>query len=197
MPTTTKKSFIKRTLRKLRHSLEYVIGFPISILLFIIFPFYKIKLVKLFSDRIGHYALNTELMLCTLDQNPPNNNEKYFFFTCSSSAPICNSQLHLMWKRTIPILPFPDLISKIDKILGFLLGAKYKKDRIKSTFEPTWGVNDIHGLLEKSNQPHLVFNYEEKNNLKWFNRKDHAAYLGKELKKAEIALILGTEYYQE
>lgn len=42
-----------------------------------------------------------------------------------------------------------------------------------------------------------IFNYEEKNGLKWFNRKDHIAYLGKELKKAEIALILGTEYYQE
>ena len=42
-----------------------------------------------------------------------------------------------------------------------------------------------------------IFDYEEENKLKWFNRKDHAAYLGKELKKAEIALILGTEYYQE
>ncbi|MBI4155065.1 DUF4346 domain-containing protein [Candidatus Woesearchaeota archaeon] len=42
-----------------------------------------------------------------------------------------------------------------------------------------------------------IFDYEEKNNLKWFNRKDHIAYLGKELKKAEIALALGTTYYQE
>jgi len=42
-----------------------------------------------------------------------------------------------------------------------------------------------------------IFNYEEKNNLKWFTRKDHAAYLGKELKKAEISLAVGFEYVQE
>ena len=42
-----------------------------------------------------------------------------------------------------------------------------------------------------------LFEHEEKNRLKWFTRKDHIAYLGKELKKAEIALALGTEYYQE
>ena len=42
-----------------------------------------------------------------------------------------------------------------------------------------------------------ILGYEEKNNLKWFNRKDHIAYLGKELKKAEIALAMGFEYVQE
>ena len=43
-----------------------------------------------------------------------------------------------------------------------------------------------------------ILNYEEKNKLTWFNQKQHVAYLGKELKKAEIALALGnTGYYQE
>ena len=43
-----------------------------------------------------------------------------------------------------------------------------------------------------------IFDYEQKNGLKWFNEKTHIAYLGKELKKAEIALVLGnTGYYQE
>lgn len=42
-----------------------------------------------------------------------------------------------------------------------------------------------------------IFKYEEKKKLKWFNRKDHIAYLGKELKKAEIALAVGFEYLQE
>ncbi len=42
-----------------------------------------------------------------------------------------------------------------------------------------------------------IFNYMEKHNLKWFNRLDHAAYLGKELKKAEICMSIGTEYVQE
>ena len=43
-----------------------------------------------------------------------------------------------------------------------------------------------------------IFAYEQKHNLKWFTLKSHAAYLGKELKKAELALVLGcTAYFQE
>ena len=43
-----------------------------------------------------------------------------------------------------------------------------------------------------------IFAYEQKNNLKWFTQKQHMAYLGKELKKAEIALVTGNSgYYQE
>ena len=43
-----------------------------------------------------------------------------------------------------------------------------------------------------------IFEYEKEHKLKWFNEKQHMAYLGKELKKAEIALALGNSgYYQE
>ena len=31
----------------------------------------------------------------------------------------------------------------------------------------------------------------------WITRIDHAAYFGKELKKAELCLFMGAEYYQE
>ncbi len=42
-----------------------------------------------------------------------------------------------------------------------------------------------------------IFEYEKKHRLKWFGRKDHAAYLGKELKKAEFALLNKEDYLQE
>mgnify|MGYP001303598932 CR=1 FL=1 len=42
-----------------------------------------------------------------------------------------------------------------------------------------------------------IFDYEKENNLNWLTSKDHIAYLGKELKKAEIALSTGFEYFQE
>lgn len=43
-----------------------------------------------------------------------------------------------------------------------------------------------------------IFDYEEKNNLKWFTEKSHIAYLGKELKKAEMNLAIGnSSYFQE
>ena len=43
-----------------------------------------------------------------------------------------------------------------------------------------------------------IFTYEKKHGLKWFQEKTHIAYLGKEFKKAELALVLGqTSYFQE
>ncbi len=42
-----------------------------------------------------------------------------------------------------------------------------------------------------------IFEYEQKHGCEWFRRKDHIAYLGKELKKAEIALSAATTYVQE
>ena len=42
-----------------------------------------------------------------------------------------------------------------------------------------------------------IFEYEKKHKLKWFTRKDHVAYLGKELKKAEFAILKKEDYVQE
>jgi len=45
---------------------------------------------------------------------------------------------------------------------------------------------------------HAIFAYEKKHKVEWFKEKDHIAYLGKELKKAEAALALGVNsYFQE
>ena len=42
---------------------------------------------------------------------------------------------------------------------------------------------------------HAIFAWERKNNIQWFEEKTHIAYLGKELKKAELALVLGAEVF--
>ena len=43
-----------------------------------------------------------------------------------------------------------------------------------------------------------IFQYEKKHHLAWFKDKGHIAYLGKELKKAELALVFGqNSYFQE
>ena len=44
---------------------------------------------------------------------------------------------------------------------------------------------------------YTIFTYEKKHHVEWFTRKDHIAYLGKELKKAELALKNQEEYIQE
>jgi len=42
-----------------------------------------------------------------------------------------------------------------------------------------------------------IFKYNEQHKRNWFKVLDHAAYIGKELKKAELALAMGFEYIQE
>jgi len=43
-----------------------------------------------------------------------------------------------------------------------------------------------------------IFRHEKKSRVEWFRDKGHIAYLGKELKKAELALALGqNNYFQE
>ena len=43
-----------------------------------------------------------------------------------------------------------------------------------------------------------IFKYEKDCKVVWFREKTHIAYLGKELKKAELALVMGNSgYFQE
>ena len=44
---------------------------------------------------------------------------------------------------------------------------------------------------------YTIFKYEKQYKLNWFSRKDHIAYLGKELKKAEFGLAQKEQYVQE
>lgn len=44
---------------------------------------------------------------------------------------------------------------------------------------------------------YTIFEYEKKHKVLWFSRKDHVAYLGKELKKCESALLGKEPYVQE
>lgn len=153
---------MRKILRKLKFYSGYLVSLPLAFCCIVLFPFYKIKFVKLFSDRIGHYAENTELMLCTLDVKKKElKKNKYLFYTCDSSVPICNDQLHLMWHRVIPIMSFPQIAHQADKILSFVLGERYKNDVIKLTFEPTSGVIDVNGLLSRIPTAHLKFNAQE------------------------------------
>ena len=43
-----------------------------------------------------------------------------------------------------------------------------------------------------------IFKYEKAHDVVWFKERTHIAYLGKELKKAELALVMGnSSYFQE
>jgi hypothetical protein len=50
---------------------------------------------------------------------------------------------------------------------------------------------------KKCQDVYLAIFAHETRSASWFQSKDHSAYLGKELKKAELALEQGTDYLQE
>ena len=63
--------------------------------------------------------MNTELLLCHLDEIKRKEKKvKYFFYLLN--APICNVQLHIMWKRVIRILPFTKIIMQVDNVMQFI-----------------------------------------------------------------------------
>ena len=57
-------------------------------------------------------------------------------------------------------------------------------------------LKEFRGRIAQEIYVPLMY-YIQKNNTHWFERYDHWAYIGKELKKAEIALGLSIEYIQE
>lgn len=149
---------LSRIIKKLWRTVIFILSLPIVFMLILLFPFYKIKFVSLFSDRIGHYAMNTELLLCYLDEiRLTENRVKYLFYT--RDAPICNKQLHTMWKRIIPILLFTQLAARIDSLMFLFFKERYKNAELKK-FEISTGNVDSVGRFKK-HPVHLSFTADE------------------------------------
>ena len=155
-------SMFKKLLFAFLRRLLYVVSFPIAFILSVIRPIIRIRLIGLQSFRIGHYALNTELMLCTIDAKTVKCTQKNItlFYNFSKS---CNTQLYKMWKRCIPMTSFSLLANQVDEFLSRILGKQYREDEIKKIYESCAdGAIDRFGLLRKISKPHLQFIENEK-----------------------------------
>jgi len=86
----------------------------IILLVRLIRPLVIIRFGHLISERIGHFAANTEKYLCERDSNPsiPRTID---IFTCQIN--VCNRQLKKMWQRHLYISPFVRWLRMINKII--------------------------------------------------------------------------------
>lgn len=134
---------------------------PIALGIICISPFIRIRLIQLFSTRVGHYSFNTEAILCGLDLNLDNDKKYKTFFYTLPGALICNTQLHTMWKRVITIVPLSTIALEVDRLLKRYGSKKYRHDPIKRTFEPGCDGRDRWSLLKRVNQCHLSFTPDE------------------------------------
>ncbi|MBT7950893.1 MAG: TIGR04372 family glycosyltransferase, partial [Gammaproteobacteria bacterium] len=132
----------------------YILAIPAVLIMRIIKPWLLVRLGRLISSRIGHFAANTELYLCERDAgiNVPNQPHIDVFYM--PLKPICNQQLAIMWHRVLRI--WPAWILEPINVVNLLIpgGKSHEIDN------NTQGDRDVHNLLDQI-PPHLQVTTEE------------------------------------
>jgi putative glycosyltransferase (TIGR04372 family) len=133
-----------------------LVALPVSLIfllvIFFIRPLIKVRIGFLRSDRIGHFAANTELYLCERDVNQHSHNRPLDLFYFPRKP--CNQQLACMWARELIVLPW-FFLRPLDLIIrSFSYLSSFH------AFEARGGDRDIDNLFNKF-PPHLQFRAEE------------------------------------
>tara|TARA_B100001175_G_scaffold295481_1_gene283562 strand:+ start:3911 stop:5125 length:1215 start_codon:yes stop_codon:yes gene_type:complete len=154
---------MKKIINKLTNEpllfLTIPICFPLVLIFLLFYPIIKVRFGLINSDRIGHFAANTELYLCR-----KNDKEKIFLDLFYFPTIPCNRQLEIMIKRELNIFPkfvirpF-DLIIRSFKFLKFLNAIK-----------TSHGDHDIYNYVDTSKN-YIKFNDNEKKKGKNFLKK--------------------------
>jgi len=139
-------------LAKILRFVILVLVVPIAAIVWLLRPLVLIRFGRLLSQRIGHFAGNTELLLCERDADLSGGGPKYDFFF--HTAPVCNQQLKVMWERVLQVTPFAEYLYSLNCLVPWgsphvlPLGLAKQDDR------------DVYGLLEHTG-PHLSFSQGE------------------------------------
>jgi len=121
---------------------------PVILIVRLIRPAVLIRFGPLRSNRIGHFALNTEIYLCERDGQTGGKKSIDLFY---HMKPVCNEQLKVMWERVLFVSP----------IIEFLYTA--------NRFIPGYEAHETHVLKKSIDQgnlmatikPHLKFTDDE------------------------------------
>ena len=134
----------------------YGVGFLILPILYLIRPLYLVRFTNLPSNRIGHFAANTELYCCERDLKINTPKQPYLdIFFCND---IANNYLAKMWKRKLFILP--SLILAPSFYLNNFFCKFFESCKLHTFEVGTTGCRDIN-LLFNQTRPHLSFTKDE------------------------------------
>ena len=155
MPVYRRGNIIMRKplLRLLYMLLMLPLALPVVLIIRFLRPFVVIRFGKLISERIGHFAANTEVYLCERDVGI-NATYQPFIDIWHHMPIICNAQLERMWKRILHIWP-TTLVEPVDRLSRLLPGRK--------AHVIPWRNHqgrDVNGVLVRV-PPHLTFLPEE------------------------------------
>jgi len=109
--------------------INILIGIWFMIPILVVRPFKKIYFAKLQTSRIGHFILDTEILLSRIHIDQNNSRNKILVIWIPESF-ICNKYVYTIWKQKIHIFPHNRVTSAI------LLTAMYleKMIKIKTTY---------------------------------------------------------------
>lgn len=141
----------------------YLLALPLFLVYLILFPFIKLRFIRLIGGSIGHYTMNTECVVSELELLEEDKFFNIFYLEHSLLEPsICNAQLHKMWKRILFILPLnaSSVVAILDKLLMYFFASKAYGLQGKKAFLENRGGRDIYNYLKKM-PIHLSFTEEE------------------------------------
>jgi len=145
---------IKMIFRIILNAVFVIPAIPIVIVIRLVRPWFLVRIFPLFSQRIGHFAANTELYLCERDAGinlPACRHADIFYF---AYEPICNLYLARMWKRVLSIWPAL-IIAPIVRVNRLIPGGSVHEGGHNTQHD-----RDVHNLLDRF-PPHLAFTDEE------------------------------------
>lgn len=153
-----KKNGLKELLKVSLRFSGFILGMlPALILLLIIrliSPWILIRIYHIWSPRIGHFAVNTELYVCAMRDGLTKPQRKYFDICFHGGIHKSNLQLAKMWDRTIRVWP-KWLMEPVYFLNKLMPGGK--QHLVDGFFN---SGRDIYNLLEKYN-PSLTFTIAE------------------------------------
>ena len=140
-------------LRKFLKIPAYIFAFGLVLVIRLIRPWLLVRIGSLISNRIGHFAANTELYMCELDAGINVPKQSYIDLFYMAEAPICNRQLAIMWRRVLRIGP-AWLLAPIRRINRLLPNS--------DLYDPLARTSDIDTLnLWDQFSPHIQFSDDE------------------------------------
>lgn len=130
------------------------VALPVVILVRAIRPLLLIRFGPMMSDRIGHFAANTEVYLCERDAGLYRRRSLDIFYHVK---PVSNEQLRIMWDRILWVSRFASELSRWNRLLPG--GSNHVID-VGTNLGRSEGARDIHNVLARF-PPHLSFTAEE------------------------------------
>ncbi|MCX5713869.1 MAG: TIGR04372 family glycosyltransferase [Candidatus Omnitrophica bacterium] len=135
--------------KKIRSLFLLTLAFIAIILVRLLRPVILFRFAPLDSDRIGNFAVITELYLCERDLGVYGKRVVDIFYNRSS---ISNEQLRIMWARILRIHSFSRFL---DRVNSFIPGGE------KHSFEIGRGQLKDFYQIGVYNKPHLKFSNKE------------------------------------